>query len=89
MKLTKSNLNRVVTRAQERAEREHNKGEQRVCGGCRWFKQWDHHGMPLTTGDCTALLPIWLGDSWRLRGPYRNVLDKTTDATDCEAYEHV
>ena len=86
MKITESNLNRTVTRAQAKAEREHNKGEQRVCGGCRHYCDRDgciwaaSHTIPLW-------MAAWLPNDHAEGAAVDYVAD--TDATDCEAYEHV
>jgi len=73
--MARSNITRTVTRAQEQAEREHNAGEARVCGGCR------NYGGINNNGYCAVALPFWvLTTSGRFMPP-------DTDATECEAYE--
>jgi len=74
--MARSNITRTVTRAQEQAEREHNAGEARVCGGCRHYE--DHYG-------CLWAAHIKI-PQWLLR--YREVdYLAGSDATECEAYE--
>ena len=77
---TGHDIDSVVTRAQSRAEREHNAGEVQTCGGCRWWEntiprasEYGWCGVP----DWNELKPM---RQWRHGLP-------TTDATDCEAYE--
>lgn len=62
--------------AQKRAEREHNKGEQKVCGGCRWLN--DEAGLTVG-GFCTAPVPMWAS------GTYEMLPDD--NAEDCQTYE--